>query len=88
MMRNNTRFLQKIVGGSHARSSMLRNARLISAQGLRFASTFKTNYDGMVAERATMGIVPKPLDAEQTGKLVEMLKSPPAGEEAFLMDFE
>ena len=85
-MRNNTRFLQKIVGGNGARSSMLRNARLVSAQGLRFASTFKTNYDGMVAERAATGIVPKPLDAEQTSKLVEMLKTPPAGEEAFLMD--
>ena len=37
-------------------------------------------------ERAEMGIVPKPLDAEQTAGLVELLKNPPAGEEDFLLD--
>jgi hypothetical protein len=52
----------------------------------RFASTFKADYDGAAAERAQQGIVPKALDAEQTGKLVELLKNPPKGEEAFLMD--
>jgi hypothetical protein len=49
-------------------------------------STFKSDYEGAVAERGAQGIVPKPLDAEQTGKLVEMLKNPPKGEENFLMD--
>ena len=43
-------------------------------------------YRKHVAERAALGIVPKPLDASQTAALVELLKSPPAGEEAFLMD--
>ena len=52
----------------------------------RYASTFKANYDGAVAERAEQGVVPKPLDADQTSKLVALLKTPPAGEEAFLMD--
>ena len=33
-----------------------------------------------------MGIPPKPLDPEWTAELVELLKSPPAGEEAFLLD--
>jgi aconitate hydratase 2/2-methylisocitrate dehydratase len=65
-----------------------KNGRVLSAQGmsLRWASTFKTNYDGAVAERAQQGIVNKPLDADATSKLVEMLKNPPKGEEAFLMD--
>ena len=43
-------------------------------------------YRAHVAERAEMGIVPKPLDAEQTAALIELLKSPPAGEEDFIMD--
>ena len=43
-------------------------------------------YRQHVAERAEQGVVPKPLDAEQTAQLVELLKAPPAGEEAFLMD--
>ena len=43
-------------------------------------------YRAHVAERAAMGIVPKPLDAEQTAGLIELLKSPPAGEEEFLME--
>ncbi|UUO24161.1 bifunctional aconitate hydratase 2/2-methylisocitrate dehydratase [Colwellia sp. M166] len=37
-------------------------------------------------ERAAEGIVPKPLDAEQTAALVELIKAPPAGEEEFLID--
>jgi len=37
-------------------------------------------------ERAALGIVPQPLNAEQTAGLVELLKNPPAGEEAFLVD--
>lgn len=42
-------------------------------------------YRAHVAERAEAGIVPKPLDAEQTAGLIELLKAPPAGEEDFLM---
>lgn len=37
-------------------------------------------------ERAEFGVVPKPLDAEQTAALVALLKAPPAGEEAFILD--
>jgi aconitate hydratase 2/2-methylisocitrate dehydratase len=44
------------------------------------------SYRKHVEERAVEGIVPKPLDAEQTAGLVELLKAPPAGEEAFLLD--
>lgn len=33
-----------------------------------------------------MGVVPKPLDAEQTAALVELLKNPPAGEEDFILE--
>ena len=43
-------------------------------------------YRKHVEERAAEGIVPKPLDAEQVAALVELLKTPPAGEEAFLLD--
>jgi aconitate hydratase 2/2-methylisocitrate dehydratase len=43
-------------------------------------------YRKHVAERAAEGIVPKPLDAEQVAALVEMIKHPPAGEEAFILD--
>ena len=44
------------------------------------------DYRKHVAERAAEGIVPKPLDAEQTAALVELVKNPPAGEEEFLID--
>lgn len=43
-------------------------------------------YRNHVAERAAEGIVPLPLNAQQVADLVELLKSPPAGEEAFLVD--
>lgn len=39
-----------------------------------------------MAERAAMGIVARPLEASQMTALVELLKNPPAGEEAFLLD--
>ncbi|MEZ5555730.1 bifunctional aconitate hydratase 2/2-methylisocitrate dehydratase [Haliea sp.] len=43
-------------------------------------------YREHVAERAALNIPPKPLSAEQVAALVELLKNPPAGEEAFLLD--
>ncbi len=43
-------------------------------------------YRNHVAERAAEGIVPKALDAEKTAVLVELIKNPPVGEEAFLID--
>ncbi|MDW6091920.1 bifunctional aconitate hydratase 2/2-methylisocitrate dehydratase [Vibrio rhizosphaerae] len=43
-------------------------------------------YRKHVEERAAEGVVPKPLDAEQVSGLVELLKSPPQGEEAFILD--
>ncbi|ROQ30736.1 bifunctional aconitate hydratase 2/2-methylisocitrate dehydratase [Gallaecimonas pentaromativorans] len=43
-------------------------------------------YRKHVEERAAQGVVPKPLSAEQTAQLVDLLKNPPAGEEAFLLD--
>ncbi|MFP8882271.1 MAG: aconitate hydratase B, partial [Myxococcota bacterium] len=38
-----------------------------------------------VEERAALGIPPLPLDAEQTRGLVELIQSPPQGEEEFLV---
>ncbi len=43
-------------------------------------------YRDHVAERAALGIPPLPLSAKQTGELVELLKNPPAGEEATLVE--
>ena len=43
-------------------------------------------YREHVAERAANGVDPKPLDAAQVASLTELLKQPPAGEEAFLLD--
>ncbi|MGD8831219.1 MAG: aconitate hydratase B, partial [Pseudomonadales bacterium] len=43
-------------------------------------------YRKHAAERAAQGIPPLPLNAEQVKELVELLKNPPAGEEAFLLN--
>ncbi len=43
-------------------------------------------YQKHVQERAAVQLPPLPLNAEQVASLVELLKSPPAGEEALLMD--
>ena len=56
-------------------------------QGSRSMSTFKDEYDGLVAARSAQhGIVPEALNAQQVADLVELLKAPPAGEEEFLVD--
>ncbi len=44
------------------------------------------NYRQQAQERAQQGIVAKPLTAEQVNGLVELLKAPPPGEEAFLLE--
>ena len=43
-------------------------------------------YRKHVEERTAEGVPPKPLSAEWTAGLVEVLKAPPAGEDAFLLD--
>ena len=43
-------------------------------------------YRTHVAERAALGIPPQPLSAKQTAELIELLKTPPAGEEATLVE--
>jgi hypothetical protein len=55
-------------------------------QSFKYFSTLKDDYEGAAAERRAQLIVPKPLDAEQTGRLVELLKNPPKGEEDFLVN--
>lgn len=42
-------------------------------------------YRQQAAEREAQGVVPKPLSAQQVADLVELMKSPPAGEEDFLL---
>ncbi len=43
-------------------------------------------YRQHVAERAALGIPPLPLTAKQTEQLVELIKNPPKGEEAMLVE--
>ena len=43
-------------------------------------------YRDHVAERAALGIPPLPLDAKQVAALIELIKSPPAGEAELLME--
>ncbi len=43
-------------------------------------------YRAHVAERAALGIPPLPLDAKQTAELIELIKAPSTGDEAFLLD--
>ena len=43
-------------------------------------------YRQHVEERAKQGIVPEPLNPEQTAALVELLKNPPADEQDFILD--
>ncbi|MFZ3141692.1 bifunctional aconitate hydratase 2/2-methylisocitrate dehydratase [Polaromonas sp.] len=50
------------------------------------SSGFLQTYRSHVAERAVLGIPPLPLSAQQTGEVIELLKNPPVGEEAFLLD--
>ncbi|KAH9245912.1 aconitate hydratase 2 [Batrachochytrium salamandrivorans] len=52
-----------------------------SARSQRYFSAFLDKYNSHVSERAKMGIVPTPLNAAQTTELVQLLKSPPKGEE-------
>ncbi|MGC6326164.1 bifunctional aconitate hydratase 2/2-methylisocitrate dehydratase [Pasteurella multocida] len=49
-------------------------------------SDFLQSYQQYVDERAALGIVPKPLDAEQTAQLIELLKNPPADKADFLLN--
>ncbi|MGC6359633.1 bifunctional aconitate hydratase 2/2-methylisocitrate dehydratase [Bisgaard Taxon 45] len=49
-------------------------------------SNFLQSYQQHVDERAALGIVPKPLDAEQTAQLIELLKTPPADKADFLLN--
>lgn len=50
------------------------------------SSEFLQTYRAHVAERAVTGIPPLPLSARQTGEVIELLKNPPKGEEAFLVE--
>jgi aconitate hydratase 2/2-methylisocitrate dehydratase len=45
-----------------------------------------TAYRQHAAERAALGIPPLALDAKQVAELIELIKAPPAGEDAFLLD--
>ncbi len=50
------------------------------------SNEFLAIYRAHVAERAALGIPPLPLSAKQTAAVIELLKAPPAGEEAGLVD--
>jgi aconitate hydratase 2/2-methylisocitrate dehydratase len=50
------------------------------------ASTVLAEYRAAAAERAALGVPALPLSAGQAASLMELLSSPPAGEEAFLLE--
>ena len=50
------------------------------------SNDFLATYAVHVAERAALGIPPLPLSARQTGEVIELLKTPPKGQEAALVD--
>ncbi|NOR81580.1 MAG: bifunctional aconitate hydratase 2/2-methylisocitrate dehydratase, partial [Methyloprofundus sp.] len=50
------------------------------------ATEVLSQYRQHVEDRAKQGVVPQPLSAEQVAAIVELIKQPPAGEEAFLLD--
>jgi aconitate hydratase 2/2-methylisocitrate dehydratase len=52
----------------------------------REGNTMLKAYRDHVAERAALGIPPLPLSAQQTGELIELLKNPPKGEDATLVE--
>ena len=43
-------------------------------------------YRDHIAEREKEGVPPKPLEAQQVAELIELIKNPPAGEEAYLLE--
>lgn len=47
---------------------------------------FLQDYQQHVEQRAQEGVVPKPLNAEQTAQLIELLKNPPQGKEKVLLE--
>lgn len=49
-------------------------------------SNFLQNYQKHIDERAAQGVVAKPLDAEQTAQLIELLKNPPAEQADYLLE--
>ncbi|WP_245148621.1 bifunctional aconitate hydratase 2/2-methylisocitrate dehydratase [Avibacterium paragallinarum] len=49
-------------------------------------SNFLQNYQKYIDERAAQGVVPKPLDAEQTAQLIELLKNSPAEQADYLLE--
>ena len=50
------------------------------------STTFLADYRAHTAERAALGIPPLPLEAKQVADLIELIKAPPVGEDAFLLD--
>lgn len=59
---------------------------LLTTDFVDYWKTMLIAYRQHVEERAAQGLPPLPLDAEQTAALVELLKNPPAGEGAALVD--
>ena len=66
-------------------SSVATRARS-TGSALRGVSTFLQRYSEHVAERAALGIVPKPLDAAQAAEVVQLLEKPAEGEAEQLLE--
>lgn len=58
----------------------------VSLTAVRHRSDFLASYEDHVSERAKLGIAPKPLDAQQTADLVQVLEAPPQDEQEQLLE--
>ena len=69
--------------GVRGRLGSLARVNLAAA---RHKSDFLASYENHVSERAKLGIVPKPLDAQSTADLVQLLEAPPEDEKEQLLE--
>jgi aconitate hydratase 2/2-methylisocitrate dehydratase len=66
----------------HVAAAILANKNCLKHTEKTMLKTYREH----VAERAALGIPPLALEAQQVAELIELIKNPPADEDAFLMD--
>ena len=76
-------FGRKVLLKTHCLNQKLNNKNLNFGNSF---STFRDSYLKALNDRSSIGIAPQPINAAQAAEIVELLKSPPAGEEDFLLD--
>src|SRR5574337_942661 len=71
---------------THRAEGLTRRSRPTPDLSSPESSNMLQAYRRHAAERAALGIPPLPLSAAQVTELIELIKAPPAGEEAFLLE--